>query len=209
VATSDAVWTRAAALDDRRALFYRIDPDSGSVVGVRALPDGLPYELLGGMAAIGDRLFVLDRTRGLLLELDTEQFTRTVTPSSPPTTVIPSPDEAAVASTVRSLLSTDTTPEEMAAGIVDGDRLTEVIAGFKQFFADNLPGQQYEGNVLTSSIDGDDADVAFVVTVAGEPIVEPIPGALVRDGERWLLTAGSFCRLVATGGVSCPADLVD
>lgn len=209
VATTDAVWTRAAALDDRRALFYRIDPDSGSVTGVRALPDGLPYELVSGMATVGDRLFVLDRSRGLLLELDTEQFTRTGTPSSPPATTVTSPDEAAVAETLQSLLSTDTTPQEVAAGVVDGDRLTEVIAGFKQFFVDNLPGQRYEGNVLTSSIDGNDADVTFVVTVAGEPIVDPIPGVLIRDGDRWLLTAASFCRLAAAGGLSCPADLVD
>ena len=209
VATTGAVWTRAAALDDRRALVYRIDPDTGSVVGVRTLPDGLPYELVGGMATVGDRLFVLDRSSGLLLELDTEQFTRTVAPASPPTTDAPSPDEAEVAGTVRTLLSTETTPEDMAAGIVDGDRLTEVIAGFKQFFVDNLPGQQYEGEVLTSSIDGDDADVTFVVTVADEPIVEPISGSLVREGDGWLLTAESFCRLVATGGLTCPADLID
>jgi hypothetical protein len=39
--------------------------------------------------------------------------------------------------------------------------------------------------------------------------VESIRGVVVRDGTTWLLTAPSFCRLIATGEIDCPADLTD
>lgn len=52
------------------------------------------------------------------------------------------------------------------------------------------------------------AEIEFVVVVvAGEPIVEVIPGTAVREDDRWMLSADSFCRLIATGGIECPADL--
>jgi streptogramin lyase len=205
VATSDAVWTSASELDGHRLLVYRIDPDTAEVVGVRSLPGALRSELVRGMAGIGDRLFVLDGPHGQLLELDTDQFTRAIVSAS--TTVLLSQDVEEVGDAVHSVLSSDATADEMAAGIVDGDRLVEQIAAFKQFFADNLPGQAYAGEVLAAAVDGDQADVTFVVTVADEPIVDPIQGSLVRAEGRWLLASDSFCRLVAAGGIECPADL--
>jgi hypothetical protein len=100
-----------------------------------------------------------------------------------------------------------TTPQQMAERIVDGDRLTDQIAAFKQFFDDNLPGEEYEGDTISVRVDGDVAEIEFVVVVAGEPIVDVIPGIAVRQEDRWMLSADSFCRLVATGGIECPADL--
>jgi hypothetical protein len=108
---------------------------------------------------------------------------------------------------VRSLLATATTPEEMAEGIVDGERLADQIGAFKQFFVDNLPGEEYEGDTPNVRIDGDVAEIEFFIVVAGEPVVEAISGTAVRQEGRWMLSADSFCRLIATGGIECPADL--
>lgn len=207
-ATSDAIWSHAARIEDRMAIVFRIDPGTTEVVGHRSLPGELTTDRIGGMAAVGDRLFVLDRPGRVLLELATEQFLR-ADPVETDTTVVEPADANTVRDTIRILLSTSTTPEEMAASIVDGDRLGDQIAAFKQFFADNLPGEDYEGATVSVDIDGDEATVVFFVTVAGQPIVDPISGTLVRNGDRWQLAADAFCRLVATGGIECPSDLTD
>lgn len=210
-ATSDAVWTRAGRLDDRRAIVFRIDPDSGEIVGRRTLPDGQMLDQLGGMAAVGDRLFVLDRPGRELLELNVDQFTDPH--SSPPgtadaaETAVDADAVRQVEETVRTLLSRSTSPEQMAAMIVDGERLGEQVEAFKQFFRDNLPGENYEGDTPFVDVTGEAADVEFHVVVAGRPIVDAIPGRLVRVDGEWELTSASFCRLVATGDIPCPADL--
>jgi hypothetical protein len=161
------------------------------------------------MATFEDRLFVLDRSARVLLELDVDQFA-----ANDPTSVSGddddesmSPDELALRDALATLLSTTTSPDDMQLAISDGERLTDQVRAFKQYFEDNLPGEPYEGEVLSVRLDGDQADIEFFVTVAGEPVVEPIPGTMLREDGRWLLTAASFCRLIATGDITCPADL--
>jgi streptogramin lyase len=207
-ATDNAIWTRAARLDDSVAIVFRIDQGAAEVVGRRTLPGGLRIDAIGGMASFGDRLFVLDRPGRVLLELDVDQFAEVnpMQPTEPDEAV--SPDESAVHDAIRALLSTATTPPEMQMGIVDGDGLADQVIAFKQFFEDNLPGEVYEGDTLSVRLDGDQANVEFFVTVAGAPVGEPIPGTMVLEDGRWLLTAASFCRLVATGGIDCPAGVV-
>ena len=207
-ATSDAVWVRAAGLNDRAAIVFRIDPDTAEIVGRRTLPGDRRVDHISNMATFQDRLFVLDRSARALLELDVDQFA-----ADDPTSVsgdddesMP-PDELALRDTLRTLLSTPTSPDDMQLAIRDGERLADQVRAFKQYFDDNLPGEPYEGEVLSVRLDGDRADIEFFVTVAGEPVVEPIPGTMVREDGRWLLTAKSFCRLVATGDITCPADL--
>ena len=163
VGTADAVWVRAARMVDGAAMVFRIDTASASIDGRRTL-DGRRLQQIGGMATVGDRVFVLDRPGRVLLELDTDRF-------------------------------------------LDGDRLTDQIAAFKQFFADNMPGEEYAGEAPSVRIDGDVAEIEFFVVIAGEPVVDTIRGTAVREDGRWLLSADSFCRLIATGGIECPADL--
>jgi streptogramin lyase len=207
--TGDAIWSRAGQLIDGAAIVFRIDPETASVVGRRRLPGGRLIDHIGGMATLDDRLFVLDRPGRLLLELDTDQFLEDSPAPTATTVVAADPLQADVTDAVRQLLATSTTPSEMADGIVEGARLADQIAAFKQFFVDNLPGEEYEGDTLSVMIDGDRADIEFFIAVAGEAIGDPIRGTVVRRDDRWMLTADSFCRLVATGGIECPPDLAE
>jgi hypothetical protein len=204
-AFGDAVWVRAGLSGDR-AIVFRVDAATGEIVGRRSLP--MPIEASGGMAVVGDRLWVLDRLQRTMLGIDTAQF---LVPGVGRTDndAQPSADEAAIEEAIRSLLSASTAPAQMAAGIDDGERLGDQIAAFKQYFEDNLPGESYEGGVVGIRVEGDRAEIEFVVEVADRPIVEPISGVVTRDGATWLLSAPSFCRLIATGGIECPTDLTE
>jgi hypothetical protein len=204
-ASGDAVWVRAG-LSDGPAIVFRIDADTGEIVGRRTLP--MTIAASGGMAVVDDRLWVLDRLQRTMLGIDTAQF---LVPGERPYVddAGPSEDEVAIEEAVRALLSTSATPADMAAGIGNGERLGDQIAAFKRFFEENLPGEEYEGDVVGIRVDGDRAEIEFVVNVADRPIVESIGGVVVRDGTTWLLTAPSFCRLIATGEIDCPADLTD
>ncbi len=205
VGNSDDVWTLAASIVDGTAIVFRVDARTGEVIARRTAPQGLHIDAVGGLAMVGDRLFLLTTSTAELLELDVDDFTTEANPArSVPTTPLTSDDEAAVRSALETLFASTTTTDEMAERIDRGATLTTAIAAFKQFFDDNFAGQTVGANVIGVRVVDDRAEADYTITVSGAPIIEVQTAALIRAGDgAWQLERTSFCALVALGGIDC------
>ena len=215
VTTTDAIWVMVSALDDPTAIVLRIDASSGAVVGRRSLPGGRRIDQLSGLATVGDRVFVLDRPARTLLELDPEEFLRDASadPNARTEEVVGTRQEgeAEIRALVEEVFDAGTDPDRMAELIEHGASLHEAIAGFKAFFEEHLPGEQYRGELLAVDHGDDIADIAgidYAVTVGGSPVVEPQRGEVRHVDDRWLLTRDTFCALVGLGGIECAPVVV-
>lgn len=206
VMTGDAIWVMASALDDRTAIVVRTDLSTGEVVGRRALDRRI--DQTSGIAVADDRVFVLDRSARAVLELDADEFLRKV--PDPPGAVddVDAEAEAAIRAVVEDVFDVGTGPDRMAAMIEDGSSVHAAIAGFKGFFEEHLPGEHYRGELIAVRLEGDVADIEFVVSAGGAPVVEPQRGHVRRTDGGWVLTRDTFCALVALGGIECDPVVV-
>lgn len=212
VTTTDAIWVMVSALDDPTAIVLRIDASTGAVVGRRSLPGGRRIDQISGLAAVEDRVFVLDRPARALLELDPEEFLRDASAdpnaSAEAAAGVPQEAEAEIRVLVEEVFDAGTDPDRMAEMIEHGASLHEAIAGFKEFFEVHLPGEQYRGELIAVDHGPEFATIDYAVTVGGSPVVEPQRGAVRHVDDRWLLTGDTFCALVELGGIECAPVVV-
>jgi hypothetical protein len=206
VSAAGSLWTTAATIDGGVPLVLRLSADDGHVVARRVVPGG-PSHFIGGLAAVGDRVFLHDQTAGALVELDLADFTETVDPDRAAPTSDEAPEETAARAAVTELFRSDNAPDVVIGLIEDGDTVADAVTEFRQFFADGFPGEPVTGEVIGLRLDADGpgAEVLYTVNVSDQPIVEPITGRLVRTDGAWLLERESFCALVALGGIACAA----
>ena len=202
VTTTDAVWAIVRRIDDGIGVVMRIDPAASTVVAVRALPGSLQSEEVSGAAAIGDRLFVIDRTAGELVELDTEEFLDAPTGPAVGSSTW-SPEQAEVVAALDELLSSDSPMAERTTALEDGHEHAAELADFLSFFEQNAPGEQFGPKALDVRIVGDRATVTYVMELSGFPVIDAQSATLLRTDRGWLVDSESFCSLVALGDVEC------
>jgi hypothetical protein len=124
----------------------------------------------------------------------------------PDSTGPPPADEASARTAITAAITTafSPPPEAASAVIQDGAALAEI----RQAAADRNP--QYVGKLSTRIdeirfVDASHAAVKFALLFEGNDLVPSGVGTAVLEGNTWLVTRDTVCRLLQLGGTYCPS----
>jgi hypothetical protein len=113
------------------------------------------------------------------------------------------PDVDAVVEAYLVVFDSETTFEEKAPYLVDPTGLEDTVVGYTAA-GEAVGGITLEATAVT--IDGDAAAVTYNFLFAGNPTYQGLEADAVKTEAGWQITRETFCGIMSSARVGCPAE---